>query len=449
MVIIDTTNYLKFLQDCSGANCIFFAVTNSNTIHPAVTTPILLFVKNVTLGITYILNLSHYDFSTKIDIETITNDLKNLNCNKFVVDKKKFLHSFQIEDLKDLQLVDFIKYGKLQETDVIPKSYNFFYNRYPENQHINQIIPYEIHLKLFQNLCDIYEENIEDFEYDVSYENINKRIIENLQQIEMHGLHVDTKLFSLYFKDKSAFPINDTLYTEYNIYTSTGRPSNRFGGINYAALKKEDGSRRMFTSRHGQDGMLFLIDWSAYHPHIVAKLINYSLPENAYEYLGKFYYGKDTLTEEELKLSKNLTFQCMYGNIPPNLLLIPFYKKMSDYINHRWQFFCDNGYVETPIYGRRITNYHIVDPNPNKLFNYILQASETEFGMSSIENVNSFLKDKKTKPILYTYDSLLFDIHALDGKDTLISLKKIMMGKGFPVKCYVGYNYNDMSRINI
>ena len=32
-------------------------------------------------------------------------------------------------------------------------------------------------------------------------------------------------------------------YSEYNLFTSTGRPSNRFGGINFAALNKKDGSR--------------------------------------------------------------------------------------------------------------------------------------------------------------------------------------------------------------
>ena len=36
-------------------------------------------------------------------------------------------------------------------------------------------------------------------------------------------------------------------YTEYNLYTSTGRPSNKFGGVNFAALNKEDGSRNSFV----------------------------------------------------------------------------------------------------------------------------------------------------------------------------------------------------------
>ncbi len=38
-------------------------------------------------------------------------------------------------------------------------------------------------------------------------------------------------------------------WTEYHPYTLTSRPSNNFGGINYAALNKDDGSRDRFVSR--------------------------------------------------------------------------------------------------------------------------------------------------------------------------------------------------------
>jgi DNA polymerase I-like protein with 3'-5' exonuclease and polymerase domains len=122
---------------------------------------------------------------------------------------------------------------------------------------------------------------------------------------------------------------------------------------------------------------------------------------------------------------------------------------MKEYIDHRWRYFNEFGYVETPIYKRMITKNHISDPNPNKLFNYILQASETEFGISVVSNINSYLKDKKTKVVLYTYDSLLFDIHKTDSKSTLIDIKKIMSSNGFPVKCYIGYNYDNMLSKNI
>ena len=78
-----------------------------------------------------------------------------------------------------------------------------------------------------------------------------------------------------------------------------------------------------------------------------------------------------------------------------------------------------------------------------------MQASETEFGMAVLNDINVYLKDKQTKVVLYTYDSLLYDIHKDDGKNTLMEIKRIMNQKGFPVKCYIGYDYNHMITINI
>jgi len=140
----------------------------------------------------------------------------------------------------------------------------------------------------------------------------------------------------------------------------------------------------------------------------------------------------------------------MYCNIPNELLEIPFYGKMKQYIDHRWNFFEKYGYVETPIFKRQITKNHINNPSPNKLFNYILQASETEFGIQSLAQVNQYLKDKTTKAVLYTYDSILFDVHKQDKRDTLLHIKSLMENnKQFPVKCFIGTNYDNMTKINL
>ncbi len=283
---------------------------------------------------------------------------------------------------------------------------------------------------------------------DSSFNDLNGIITDNLQILEKNGLKVNEDIFNTHFGDKNVKVINEFVYTQYNMYTSTGRPSNRFGNVNYSALNKENGCRSSFISRFGKDGILFMIDYSAYHPHLVAKLINYNLPSNAYEYLGRYYYGKEQLTSEEIKTAKNVTFQCMYGNIPDELLEIPYYKKMKEYIDHRWDFFNRYQYVETPIFKRQITTNHIYEPNPNKLFNYILQASETEFGIQSLASVNQYLNNKQTKAILYTYDSILFDV-CLEEKECFGQIKTLMENGKFPTKSYMGVNYNDMKLVDI
>lgn len=449
MVIENEHDYIKFLNENSEGRCILHVVVNNDNFHSVVCKPLLVFIRNIDSDKTCAINISHYDIEFRVDEKRLINDLNNLYCVKFVVDKKRFLHVFPILNVKDLQLIDFINDGKLDSTEYTTPNYRAFYNRFGKFEEINSVIPVSIHGNVFDNICKIYEDTIENFQEDESYENVNAKMIENLQRIENNGVCVEHESFKEHFGEKGVVPINGLVYTEYNIYTATGRPSNRFGGINYSALNKDNGCRTSFVSRYGNDGMLCLIDYSAYHPHIVAKLINYELPPNAYEYLGKHYYGKLDLTSEEIKSAKNLTFQCMYGNIPPELLEVPFYKKMNEYISHRWAYFKENGYVETPIYKRRITNKQITDATPNKLFNYILQASETEFGMAVVTHINEYLQGKLTKVVLYTYDSLLYDINRNDGKDVLINIKKIMTQNGFPVKCYIGHNYDHMITVNI
>ena len=82
--------------------------------------------------------------------------------------------------------------------------------------------------------------------------------------------------------------------------------------------------------------------------------------------------------------------------------------------------------------------------NPQQLFNYLIQSYETETNMQIISELNNFLKNQKTKLILYVYDSFLFDFNKEDGKETLIKIKEII-SKNYPIKLKIGENYNELS----
>ena len=69
------------------------------------------------------------------------------------------------------------------------------------------------------------------------------------------------------------------VYTQYNLKTLTTRPSNRFGGVNYVALNKDNGSRKSFIPKN--DGFIE-IDITAYHPTITGHLINYIFVTSIY-----------------------------------------------------------------------------------------------------------------------------------------------------------------------
>jgi hypothetical protein len=67
------------------------------------------------------------------------------------------------------------------------------------------------------------------------------------------------------------------MYTEFNPYTITGRPSSGAARINLNSLNKEDGTRRMIISRH-PNGRLVEFDYDSYHIRLIAKLIGFDLP---------------------------------------------------------------------------------------------------------------------------------------------------------------------------
>lgn len=450
MFCLDKTTYSNFLESNSSSDLIIDCIQSDEKVHPCIDEPCMILVYSLKNKCIHVINLSHPDCTAFIDKSTLIKDFNKLKGKKWVFDKKKCLHLFPVNNLFDINIIFFISDGKVDDySEFDTTAHTFTKTKFHGFSELNRSIPLVKHLEKFENMYDAVLIRLKSIKIDESFYSINGIITENLYKLERNGIKIDVELFNKYFENKTVKDRDGVVYTQYNLYTSTGRPSNRFGNVNYSALNKENGCRSSFISRHGEHGMLFMIDYSAYHPHLVAQLINYNLASNAYEYLGKFYFSKDKLTDDEIKMSKNITFQCMYGNIPNELLEIPYFKKMNDYISHRWKFFNENGYVETPIYKRRITSNHISDPNPNKLFNYILQASETEFGIESLVRVNEFLETRKTKAVLYTYDSVLFDCHKEDKKDTLKELKRLMSNNKFPVKCYIGKNYNEMVTLDI
>jgi hypothetical protein len=58
--------------------------------------------------------------------------------------------------------------------------------------------------------------------------------------------------------------------------------------------------------------------------------------------------------------------------------------------------------------------------------------------------VQDYLKDKKTRLVLYIYDAFIFDVAKSDGKKLLTDLQAILSEK-FPVKIKTGKHYGALS----
>jgi DNA polymerase III delta prime subunit len=301
----------------------------------------------------------------------------------------------------------------------------FFNMMHYRKKNINTIIPVLKHLEYCRKLAKVLRDTIEKYEehVNVSY---NNEVLDNLTYIEQNGLQM----------------ANEVAYSEYNIYTSTGRPSNRFGGINFAALNKTDGSRKPFVSRF-KNGVLVEMDFDGYHLRLIADKVGYEFSEGSvHEHMAKFY-GCDY---EE---SKRKSFRYLYGGIPIEVVqLNPFFGKVYDFVNELWEVYYSKEFIVSDIYSKKIYRKNLTDMNANKLFNYTIQLMETENNMKVLGQLIPKIKDYRSKLVLYSYDSFLFDFNMEDGLDYLKKVKNTLEQDGkYPVKVSWGLNYHEMKDI--
>ena len=66
-----------------------------------------------------------------------------------------------------------------------------------------------------------------------------------------------------------------------------------------------------------------------------------------------------------------------------------------------------------------------------------------------MQQVLEYLRDKESKLVLYTYDSVLLDVNYSEAKQILPDIINIMQRGNFPVKCKVGDIYSKMNSITL
>lgn len=456
MIIVETKpEFEELFSNLRGYDCVIDVVLSDSKRHALNNTPSLIIVFFPTLKNLFVVPILHNEGLVSENVVLRFKEEMRIGLSsKFVFDKKKVVQVFD-EDFQfiDLNVIKYLESGNIETFVDINNNASVFITSMFRNYHnLNRAIPIAKH-------CDLFFQKLEKFQIpvngsfsDKSFDFLNNIAINRFAQLESIGIGIDKPTLSLQFGEEQLQNTKDGLiFSQYNLFTSTGRPSNRFGGINFAAMNKTDGSREPIISRYGIDGMLVMVDYSAFHPRLIAKLSNYPLDfdTNPYEYLAKYFFKKKNVSDAEIGEAKGYTFQQFYGGIQPRFAKIPYFKKAQEYIDHRWSYFKENGFVETPIYFRKIKECHIEDPSPNKLFNYILQAYETEVAVLTLGRILDHLKGRATQPVLYTYDSLLFDAHRQDGQETIRQIRDIMVDKTFPVKVYVGKSYADMAKIEI
>ena len=256
-----------------------------------------------------------------------------------------YIHQLNIPVLKDFF------------TPYVNDTYTTFYNM----RNVNRIIPLTVWSNILADynteLLPIMNVYTPSKQYTYMHELLN-----TLQNIENAGMCIDRTVLSQHFSSDAmrAFKSN-MVYTEYNPYTATGRPSNRFGGMNFAALNKSDGSRDSFISRYPL-GSLVQMDFEAYHLRLMANELNVELPseQSIHTELAKIYFNTMDITEDMYAESKRRTFEVMYG-MSRETYNFELFEKIHE---HRKQYEYTNT-IELP---SGIT-VDVITPNASKLFN--------------------------------------------------------------------------------
>jgi hypothetical protein len=421
MVIVENQKqFSEFIAQFKKSDSIIIPVQLDESKHPSETELCILYVKIID-STEYILPFNH---SEALNLPLVNLYKLHSKMRKYTYNKKQLNQLVSLENVIDVNLQHYIMYNQpLEVEDITTQAHKYFNYKYYNVGNVNKIIPILKHLEYCRKLVD----RLERYTTLPVHTSYNNDVIDVLSYIEKNGIYT----------------INGMKYTEYNPYTSTGRPSNRFGGVNYAALNKKDGTREQFISRFGKDGVLVEMDYDAYHLRLIADVVGYDFPEGSvHEYLGA-HYG---VSYDE---SKVMSFKYLYGGIPNKIAKeIPFFGKVNDYIAQLWIDQKGSDFIKSYIYSKKIFKDNLTDMNKNKLFNYIIQNLETEQNMLTLSKLIPILDNYRSKLVLYNYDAFLFDVDLSDGSDFINNIRRIIEVSGkFPVKISRGINYNNMERI--
>ena len=357
-------------------------------------------------------------------------------------DKKLLNHFYKFDTVVDKNFIWWIDTGKPFDNNIRNNAIDFLSNKYYNVKKLNEIIPLSKHneycCEVFSKMARPYIGGTDDY-----YMN---DFIEAFGSIEKNGVKVSDDVCDIFDERVRKHISNGKLYSNYNLWTTTGRPSNSFGSVNFAALPPD--KRKAIVP---ENDYLVEYDFDAYHLRIISYLVKYDFgKDSVHEHLAK-HYG---CSYEE---SKQRSFQLLYGGIDKQTReKVPFFDLTHKLINDKWKEINQNKYILTDIYRRRIILSNYEDLNRNKLFNYLIQAIETELNVSKILLIQDYLSDKNTKLILYGYDSFLFDFSKSDGVETLKEIKTILETETdvpgdkepyFYTKSKMGLNYGEMEDI--
>ena len=417
--LIEDKEQLDVLINSGYKEAFIEVIPYNDTIHPVLNHVSLVYIRPLLASKGFMVCITHTESLNALNtrVNELVDKFEVLYCR----DKKEILHYFPNKSLYDIT--------PPPHTYIRPttQTHDLYYSKHKDNHELNLIIPIVKHYELCEIIFGDLKANInkEKTKYD---EFFNSKTSMVFNAIERNGVRIHNETFSEYFH-----PVDgEYVYTQFNLKTTTTRPSNKFKNVNYAALNKENGCRKSFIPRNNR---FVEIDISAYHPSLAASLIGYDFANIDIHAHFASLYGVD------YKKSKELTFKQLYGGVFENYKELEFFQGIEKYVGETWRKFESDGFVECDISGYRYKKENLQNMNPQKLFNYLLQNLETSMNVRILWDMCSILRKCKTKLVLYTYDSFLFDLD--DSEEGILDeIREVFKKYKLNIKEIKGYDYN-------
>ena len=419
------------LSQLSFEDCFVRFIPFNNNHHPALTELSLVYVRPLDSKKGYVLCLNHNE-SLSLSKDEVFNWLDTLG-RIWVLDKKQTLHWYNNSDkLFDVNFLEPVDIKSLDNACI-----SYYYSKHNALSNVNCLIPISKHYEICETIFDMTLPITKQYTLsNTTFQFNNFRTANVFYNIETNGIKVDKNCFIDYYNGKLTNPqfslSRSKIYTQYNLYTTTSRPSNTFNSINFAALHKDDGERACFKPENDK---FIELDFQGYHPRLIGEMVGFDFPKdkNTYDVLGELL----GVSQQE---AKELTFKQLYGGVWSEYQSKPFFEKVLAYTDDMWDTYQYGGSIkcDNKIFIRDDENI-----TRTKLFNYIVQSKETSTNVDLLKLVFDKLKDKKTKLVLYTYDAFLFD-YSNEDKGLIQEIINIL---DYPVNIKQGKTYHGLEKL--
>lgn len=435
--IIENKEQIDYLKENFQEKCFINIITLNDRYHNKLTSPCLVYFKPIN-NKGYIICVNHSE-SFSIEFNEITNLLSKYK-EIYLLDKKKHLYFLP----SSLNLID-LNFDKLEADNTVfdisncdTPVHSHFYRTHGDKEDVNRLIPISKHFEKQENIFNV----VKDIGFNDLQNEYNNKFTSNFFQIENNGVMLNMSKFKENFHPLDPkYSIKDNkIYSNYNLYNLTTRPTNNFNNVNFSALLKDGNTRASFIP---EKNMFVEFDFDAYHPRIIANLVGINFSSKpAHIQLASMYYNTPNPTQDQIDFAKKTTFKQLYGGIDDKYKHIKFFNQTQKFIDSEWVKYKEG---KTKLFGGRKLNISD-NMNESKLLNYIIQSYETYHNTTLLSKILKYLEDKNSKIILYNYDSFLLDVDKNEGSGLLKDIKNILEEQ-FPVKISYGKNYKEMVKL--